>query len=58
MDSLKQDIEQLWAEAVVLEQKGYTNYFDDGEMEKNRQRYDSKILCRESAGGLFGGAFK
>ncbi|HFC6379487.1 TPA: virulence-associated E family protein [Neisseria lactamica] len=34
LDSLKQDIEQLWAEAVVLEQKGYTNYFDDGEMEK------------------------
>ena len=34
MDSLKQDIEQLWAEAVVLEQKGYTNYFDDEEMEK------------------------
>ncbi|WP_308185173.1 VapE domain-containing protein [Neisseria polysaccharea] len=34
LDSLKQDIEQLWAEAVVLEQKGYTNYFDDEEMEK------------------------
>lgn len=34
LDNLKKDIEQLWAEAVVLEEKGYTNFFDDGEMEE------------------------
>ena len=34
LDNLKKDIEQLWAEAVVLEEKGYTNFFDDKAMEE------------------------